>query len=130
MSATRAVRPLVLVVDDHKDSCDLCVEVLERAAFRVATAINGLDGMVKALSLHPDAIVMDLAMPDLDGWGAAHQLKAVPATKAIPIIVLSAHVTPEARGTAMSVGCEGFLAKPVLPDELVTEINRLITRGP
>ena len=68
-----------------------------QAGFRVATAINGLDGLVKALSLRPDVIVMDLAMPDLDGLDCTRQLAYSADTREIPVIVLTAHATPEAR---------------------------------
>ena len=96
-----------------------------QAGFRAATAINGLDGLVKALSLRPDVIVMDLAMPDLDGLDCTRQLAASPLTREIPVIVLTGHATPEAKARAVAAGCRGFLVKPFLPSLLIAEVGRL-----
>jgi two-component system, cell cycle response regulator DivK len=117
--------PLVLVVDDHAEGRDICARLLMQAGFRVATAINGLDGLVKALTLRPDVIVMDLAMPDLDGLDCTRQLATSSSTRDIPVIVLTAHATPEARALAFAAGCRAFLPKPVLPELLIAEVGRL-----
>jgi CheY-like chemotaxis protein len=112
-------------VDDHAEGREVCARVLEHAGFRVATAINGLDGLVKALSLRPDVIVMDLAMPDLDGLDCTRQLASSSLTRDIPVIVLTAHATPEAKARALSAGCRGFVVKPFLPSTLIAEVGRL-----
>ena len=117
--------PLVLVVDDHAEGREICARLLEQAGFRVATAINGLDGLVKALTLRPDVIVMDLAMPDLDGLDCTRQLAASTLTREIPVIVLTAHATPETQANAAAAGCSGFLVKPLLPELLIEEVGRL-----
>jgi two-component system, cell cycle response regulator DivK len=117
--------PLVLVVDDHAESRDVCALLLLREGFRVATAINGLNGLVKALSLLPDVIVMDLAMPDLDGLDCTRQLAASTTTREIPVIILTAHATPEARAHAAAAGCRGFLVKPFEASDLIAEVGRL-----
>jgi CheY-like chemotaxis protein len=117
--------PLVLVVDDHVESREICARLLALEGFRVATAINGLDGMVKALSLRPDLIVMDLAMPDLDGLDCTRQLASSSTTRDIPIMVLTAHSTPEARANAAAAGARAFLVKPFDPPTLVAEVWRL-----
>jgi len=117
--------PLVLVVDDHAEGREICARLLEQAGFRVATAINGLDGLVKALTLRPNVIVMDLAMPDLDGLDCTRQLAASSLTRDIPVIVLTAHGTPEARALALAAGCRGFMVKPFLPALLIEEVGRL-----
>jgi two-component system, cell cycle response regulator DivK len=116
---------LVLVVDDHAEGREICAHMLAQAGFRVATAINGLDGLVKALSLRPDVIVMDLAMPDLDGLDCTRQLATSSLTRDIPVIVLTAHGTREARDLAFAAGCRGFMVKPFLPELLIEEVGRL-----
>ena len=123
-AATSAL-PLVLVVDDHAEGREICARMLAQAGFRVATAINGLDGLVKALTLRPHVIVMDLAMPDLDGLDCTRQLAASSLTRDIPVIVLTAHGTPEARALALAAGCRGFMVKPFLPALLIEEVGRL-----
>jgi two-component system cell cycle response regulator DivK len=125
MDAVPSPLPLVLVVDDHAESREGCALLLMKAGFRVATAINGLDGLVKALSLRPDVIVMDLAMPDLDGLDCTRQLAASSLTREIPVIVLTAHATPEAKASAVAAGCRGFVVKPFLPSLLIEEVGRL-----
>jgi CheY-like chemotaxis protein len=121
---------LILVVDDHAESREICSRLLAQEGFRVATAINGLDGIVKALSLRPDAIVMDLAMPDLDGLDCTRQLATSSLTREIPVIVLTAHATPEARERAADAGAGGFLVKPFDPPTLVAEVWRLTGGAP
>jgi CheY-like chemotaxis protein len=116
--------PLVLIVDDHAESRDGCALLLLQAGFRVATAINGLNGLVKALSLRPDVIVMDLAMPDLDGLECTRQLASSTTTRDIPVIVLTAHATPEVRANATAAGCRGFLVKPFEASDLIAEVSR------
>ena len=130
MDAVTTPLPLVLVVDDHAESREICARLLEVEGFRVATAINGLDGMVKALSLRPDLIVMDLAMPDLDGLDCTRQLASSPLTRQIPVIVLTAHATPEARARAAEAGAGGFLVKPLDPPVLLAEVSRLTGAAP
>jgi len=116
--------PLVLIVDDHTEGRDVCALLLLQAGFRVATAINGLDGLVKALSVRPDVIVMDLAMPHLDGLDCTRQLAASSSTRDIPVIVLTAHATPEVRANATAAGCRGFLVKPFEASDLIAEVGR------
>jgi CheY-like chemotaxis protein len=125
MDAVPPLSPLILVVDDHAESREVCAGLLTQEGFRVITAINGLDGLVKAMSLGPDVIVMDLAMPDLDGLDCTRQLAASSTTRDIPVIVLTAHATPEARALAFEAGCRAFLPKPVLPELLIAEVGRL-----
>jgi len=69
--------------------------------------------------------VMDLAMPDLDGLDCTRQLAASSRTRDIPVIVLTAHATPEARALALAAGCRAFLPKPILPELLIAEVSRL-----
>jgi CheY-like chemotaxis protein len=121
--------PLVLVVDDHAEGREGCALLLVRAGFRVVTAINGLDGLVKALSVRPDVIVMDLAMPDLDGFDCTRQLAASSTTREIPVIALTAHATPEARAHAVAAGCRALLVKPFVPSSLIAEVGRLAGRA-
>ena len=121
--------PLVLVVDDHAEGRDMCALLLVQAGFRVVTAINGLDGLVKALSLRPDVIVMDLAMPHLDGFDCTRQLAVSSTTREIPVIALTAHATPESRARALEAGCRALLVKPFLPASLIAEVGRLAGRA-
>jgi two-component system cell cycle response regulator DivK len=118
-------RPLsVLVVDDDRDARAMYRMYLMHAGCKVRTARDGQVAIDKANHSAPDVIVMDLAMPRLDGWSASRSLKASPATAHIPIIALSA--ASEAGQDARAAGCDGFLAKPCQPDLLWWEIRALL----
>jgi two-component system, cell cycle response regulator DivK len=114
----------VLVVDDDRDARTMYRMYLVHAGCKVRTARDGVAALEKVKRRAPDVIVMDLAMPRLDGWTASTWLKASPATAHIPIIALSA--APTAREDARACGCDGFLAKPCLPDLLWWEIRALL----
>ena len=114
----------VLVVDDDRDARAMYGMYLRHVGCRVRTARDGQVAISKANDSPPDVIVMDLAMPRLDGWTASRWLKASPATAHIPIIALSA--ASDAREKARAAGCDGFLAKPCQPDLLWWEIRALL----
>jgi CheY-like chemotaxis protein len=114
----------VLVVDDDRDARAMYRMYLTHVGCRVRTARDGQVAITKANHWPPDVIVMDLAMPRLDGWSASKSLKSSPATAHIPIIALSA--ASEAREGARACGCDGFLAKPCQPDLLWWEIRALL----
>ncbi|MCU1385955.1 MAG: Signal transduction response regulator [Acidobacteria bacterium] len=114
----------VLVVDDDRDARAMYRMYLMHVGCKVRTARDGHAAITKANAWAPDVIVMDLAMPRLDGWTASRWLKSSPATAHIPIIALSAALA--AREHAREAGCDGFLAKPCQPDLLWWEIRALL----
>jgi two-component system cell cycle response regulator DivK len=117
-------RPVVLVVDDDLDARAIYRDYLTVMGCRVYTARDGLVGVEMAKRKKPDVIVMDLSMPRLDGWGATAELKQSPATRKIPIIVVSA--VPTSRQEAKAAGFDGFLSKPCLPELLWLQIRNVI----
>jgi two-component system, cell cycle response regulator DivK len=120
---------LVLLVDDAEDNRRMYRQFLEWAGFRVVEAIDGVEALQQVATLLPDVIVMDLSLPRLDGWEVTRRLKADDGTTKIPIVALTAHVLSGEDGRATQAGCEGYLAKPCLPEDLVKEIRRILTRG-
>jgi CheY-like chemotaxis protein len=122
------VGPLILVVDDTRDSRELFVEFLRMAGFEAEQASSGQEAIEKAASLRPSAIVMDLEMPEMDGWEATRRLKADARTQAIPVVALSAHVMEGARTKATEAGCAGFLPKPCYPTQVSEELNKVLGR--
>jgi two-component system cell cycle response regulator DivK len=119
--------PLVLVVDDYEDTRTIYTEYLRFAGFRVAYASDGADAVTKAKALVPDVVVMDLAMPGVDGWTATKQLKTDPRTKDIFVLAVTGCSEDAARVEAWRSGCDAFLEKPVLPAELVRRIVGRLT---
>ena len=122
-------QPLVLLAEDFEDARELYRDYLEYSGFSVRTANNGREAIERAIALQPDIILMDASMPVLDGWQATRELKANPATKHIPVLALTAHAFDDARTQAKAVGCDGFITKPCLPDDLVTRIRALLELG-
>lgn len=123
-------RPLVLVVDDYQDAREMYAEYLSFSGFRVAEASNGLEAVEKAFSLRPDVILMDLSLPGMDGWAATRQLKTDERTRGIPVVALTGHALAGASDGARQAGCDAFVTKPCLPDELVVEVRRMLDRVP
>ena len=122
-------QPLVLLAEDFEDARELYRDYLEFSGFSVMTANNGRDAIDQAVTEQPDIILMDASMPVLDGWQATRELKANPATKHIPVLALTAHAFDDARREAKDVGCDGFVTKPCLPDDLVTKIRAVLEPG-
>lgn len=115
-TASRAESPLVLVVEDYQDAREMYAEYLRFAGFRVAEARNGIEALEKASSLSPDIILMDLALPRMDGWEATRRLKADDRTRAIPVVALTGHALAGHAEGARQAGCDAFVTKPCLPD--------------
>lgn len=128
MTATRS-QPLILIAEDFEDARELYRDYLEFSGFAVKTAANGRDAIEQAIALQPDVILMDASMPVLDGWQATRELKTNPATQHIPVLALTAHAFDDARQQAKAVGCDGFVTKPCLPDELVARVRATLDGG-
>jgi two-component system, cell cycle response regulator DivK len=128
MPAMNPESPLILVVDDYQDAREMYAEYLSFSGFRVAEASNGLEAVEKAFALHPDVILMDLSLPGMDGWAATRQLKSDERTRSIPVLALTGHALAGASDGARQAGCDAFVTKPCLPDELVVEVRRMLER--
>ena len=118
--------PLILVVDDYEDAREMYAEYLRFCGFRVAEARNGNEALEQAFSLMPALILMDLSLPGMDGWEATRQLKADPRTQRIPVVALTGHALAGASEGAKKAGCDSFVTKPCLPDDLVVEVRRML----
>lgn len=103
-------------------------EYFTNAGFRVAQAVDGDHALWKVISLNPDVVVMDLAMPVLDGWEATHKIKTHPKTKHIAVVALTGHVTTKELRRAEDAGADAVLTKPCSPDALLVVVRRLLGR--
>jgi two-component system cell cycle response regulator DivK len=119
-------RPLVLVVEDYQDAREMYAAYLQFSGFQVAEATNGVEAIEKSIELMPDIILMDLALPKMDGWEATRRLKLSEKTRHIPIVALTGHALAGHAEGARQAGCDSFVTKPCLPDALVTEIRRML----
>lgn len=113
----------ILVVEDNMDNYELVRFILERAGYDVFLAVNGRDGVSAARLQHPDLILMDLGMPEMDGWIATQKLKSDEATKSIPLYALTAHTLPGERKRAMEAGCDGYVSKPIRMEKFLGMIE-------
>jgi CheY-like chemotaxis protein len=118
----------VLLVDDFQDNREMYAEFLRFSGLRVEEAANGHEAIDKATSMAPDLIVMDLSLPGIDGWEATRRLKADPETKHIPVVALTGHALAGYSEGARQAGCDAFVTKPCLPEELLSEIQRMLQR--
>jgi CheY-like chemotaxis protein len=122
--------PKILLIEDNEMNRDMLSRRLTRNGFEVAVAVDGSEGVAMATSEKPDLILMDLSLPVIDGWEATRRVKADPATKAIPVIALTAHAMSDDKEKAMAAGCDDFDTKPVELPRLLAKIQALITARP
>lgn len=120
-------KPLVLVVEDYQDAREMYAAYLQFSGYGVAEAANGEEALEKTRELMPDIILMDLALPKIDGWEATKILKADERTRHIPIVALTGHALAGHAEGARQAGCDAFVTKPCLPDALVAEIERMLS---
>ena len=127
MTTKRApAAPLVLLVDDFQDNREMYAMYLTHSGLKVAEAGDGDDALAQAFSLLPDLIVMDLSLPGLDGWEATRRLKADARTAHIPVLALTSHALEGFSEGARAAGCDGFVTKPCLPEQLLAEIRTML----
>ena len=117
-------RMRVLVVDDNEDNRDMYATYIASTGSQVVTAPNGMEGLSLAKITRPDAIVLDLAMPRVDGWEVARTLRADPETRDVCIVVVTGDVTADARQRALKAGADSVLTKPCIPSVVFAEIEQ------
>lgn len=116
----------VLIVEDNPHDREIFRLALEQAGYQVVTVANWDDGLEELGEHRADLILLDLILPGDTGWTAAEELRAEPNTASIPIIVVSAHVVPQLDSRLRNLGVECCLEKPLDPDDIVHQVNRLI----
>jgi CheY-like chemotaxis protein len=117
----------VLIVDDFEDNRQMYAEFLAYSGYHVLEATDGAEAVAKAKELAPDLVVMDLSLPVMDGWEATRRLKGDPTTRHIPILALTGHSFDGHSQEARDAGCDGFLAKPCLPERLLQAIRQMLS---
>ena len=121
-----AARPLILVVDDIGDNRQMYAEYLAYDGYRVEQAGSGAEAVVFAEEVSPALIVMDLSMPDMDGWEAIRRIRANARTASIPIIVVSGYALDATQRGAGDARADAFLTKPCLPEDLAETIAAML----
>jgi two-component system cell cycle response regulator DivK len=118
----------VLYVEDNDDNIFMLRNRLRRAGYEVVVAMDGVQGVAAAAAEKPDIILMDLSLPQLDGWEATRRIKAAPETKHIPVIALTSHAMMGDHEKALAAGCDDFDTKPVELPRLLKKIRSLTGR--
>jgi CheY-like chemotaxis protein len=118
--------PLILVVDDDWMNREMMQAYLQRAGFEVALAHDAASALEKAVALHPDLIMLDVRMGEKDGYEVCHELKLQEGTRQVPVVMLSALNSDDARARALEVGAAGFLTKTMNLGKMVGEIREIL----
>jgi len=116
----------ILVVDDSPTETHIISTALEKQGHRISVAVNGKDGVEKAKQIIPDLILMDVVMPELNGFQATRQLTKEPSTASIPVIMVTTKDQKTDRMWAERQGAKGYITKPFVEDDLIQEVNRLL----
>jgi CheY-like chemotaxis protein len=122
--------PRVLIVDDEMDHAEIIAALLRRRGYCVAVALSGEDAVALACTLRPDLILLDLYMPEVDGFSTAEHLQANDETRDVPIVFLSACGEPETIARAIEAGGLEYLPKPFRAAELIACVERSLVHGP
>ena len=118
-----------LVVDDSVDSVALVGLMLERKGFEIIAAVSGKQALDKAEAEHPDVVILDIMMPDMDGFEVCSRLRANPATSELPILILTAKASVKDKVAGFEAGADDYVVKPIHPDELASRVIALMHRS-
>jgi len=124
------MKPNILVVDDEPDLLELIDTNLTAAGFHVLTAANGSEALRRARALQPQLILLDVMLPELDGLEVCKLLRLDPATRSIPIVMLTARATEIDRVLGLELGADDYVTKPFSVRELVLRLKKLLNRQP
>lgn len=116
----------ILVVEDDFMNREMISQRLTWEGYEVILAEDGAHGIARAITDHPDLVLMDMGLPILNGWQATHRLKSRAATRAIPIIALTAFALSDDRQRCFRVGCDEYETKPVDFSRLLVKMKRLL----
>ena len=120
---------LILIVEDNEKNLKLARDVLQYNGFRTVEAETAMDGIALAASEHPDLVLLDIQLPDLDGVTVFKRLRADPATAGIPIVALTASAMTQDEARFRAAGFDGYLSKPISVKEFPEQVRRFCDAG-
>ncbi|MCC6191999.1 MAG: response regulator [Anaerolineales bacterium] len=121
-----AVNNRILYIEDNADNRMLVKRVLEAEGYTLLEAANAHDGFRKALAQRPDLILMDINLPEIDGYTTTARLKATPGMERVKVVALTANVMKGDREKTLAAGCDGYIQKPIDVDQLPRQIARFL----
>ena len=123
-------QPLILAVDDDEDNLVLLTEVLEAMKCSVISATHGQTALKLAQNCHPDLILLDVMLPDVNGLEVVHHLRQNPQTMTVPVIAVTAMARAEDRERVLSAGCDNYISKPYMLDDLEVLVRSYLDQIP
>jgi two-component system cell cycle response regulator DivK len=119
----------ILLVEDNEMNRDMLSRRLERRGYEVTFAVDGREGVEKAKAGNFDLVLMDMSLPEVDGWEATRQIRSAPETKTLPVIALTAHAMAGDRERALEAGADDYDTKPIELARLLGKIEALLARN-
>jgi two-component system cell cycle response regulator DivK len=116
----------ILVIEDNEDNRRIIRDLLTSLGYQLIEAADGMEGVAMAQSHRPDLILMDIQLPEMDGYEATRQIRAVPELKTVPIIAVTSYALSGDEAKARDAGCDGYVAKPFSPRELLARIHEFL----
>jgi CheY-like chemotaxis protein len=120
--------PTILLVEDHEMNRRMLSRRLHSRGYEVIFAVDGMEAITTARTQQPDLILMDMNLPEIDGWEATRALKADHATRSIPVIALTAHAMVSDRQKALAAGCDDYESKPIEFERLMAKVEAMVAR--
>ncbi|MBO0737480.1 MAG: response regulator [Alphaproteobacteria bacterium] len=116
----------ILVIEDNEDNRQIIRDLLNSLGYELIEAVDGEQGVAMAQSHRPDLILMDIQLPEMDGYEATRRIRAVPELKAVPVIAVTSYALSGDEAKARDAGCDGYVAKPFSPRELLAKIREFL----
>ena len=118
----------ILVIEDQEDNRAILRDLLTSAGYGLIEAVNGADGVAKAEAEKPDLILMDIQMPVMDGYEATRRIKAIASVAATPVIAVTSYALSGDEEKTRAAGCDGYVAKPFSPRQLLAVVRRFLEK--
>lgn len=118
------MKPLILIIEDNEQNLYLATFILEKSGYAVIASRSGPEGIALAGQQRPALILLDIQLPEMDGYQVARQLTSEPATAAIPIVAVTSYAMVGDKEKALASGCTGYIEKPINPETFVREIEK------
>jgi CheY-like chemotaxis protein len=126
--ASAPLTPTILVIEDYADTRALIASMLRHSGYHVMEAEDGIEGLLKASGNYPDLIILDLALPEMDGVETARRIHQMPKLSRTPIFVVSALLTKEVEAEVRAAGCTEVFSKPFEVDALISRVRAVVGR--
>ena len=124
------MKPKILVIEDNEQNIDLVTFILEKHGYQVVQARDGREGIELASRVQPAMILLDIQLPEMDGYAVARELKSNPALDNVPIVAVTSYAMAGDRERILAAGCTGYIEKPINPETFVAEVEQYMLSRP